>query len=225
MAAASTLQASPTSSAFWPKPDANASCANGSASDAGRRSSSLTKSSTCRSFGHLERRQPVLRARQHARRARVHDPDPNCGSKERGEFRQSCCRNRTARPLPSPVIQVEGSSYRFRQHADLMPENFCTYGLINFLILAQPSRRRARPAKKSSFRSLPADRPCIGQTGGEGRIVGTNASQSNHNCVDLKALHTDTIRGLFITQNRERTQPSSFSARKQTLDRERHVRL
>lgn len=155
----------------------------------------------------------------------VHDPDPNCGSKERGEFRQSCCRNRTARPLPSPVIQVEGSSYRFRQHADLMPENFCTYGLINFPIPAQPSRRRAQPAKKSSFRSLPADRPCIGQTGGEGRIVGTNASQSNHNCVDLKALHTDTIRGLFITQNRERTQPSRFSARKQTLDRERHVRL
>jgi hypothetical protein len=32
-----------------------------------------------------------------------------------------------------------------------------------------------------------------------GRIVGTNASQSNHNCVDLKALHTDIIRELFIT--------------------------
>jgi hypothetical protein len=96
---------------------------------------------------HLERRQPVLRARQHARRARVHDPDPNCGSKERGEFRQSCCRNRTARPLPSPVIQVEGSSYRFRQHADLMPDNFYTYGLVNFPIPAQPSRRRAQPAK------------------------------------------------------------------------------
>jgi DNA replication protein DnaC len=44
------------------------------------------------------------------------------------------------------VIQIEGSSYRLRQHADLMPENVRTKAFIN-PIPAQPPRRRGRPPK------------------------------------------------------------------------------
>jgi len=45
------------------------------------------------------------------------------------------------------VIQIEGSSYRLRQHADLMPENVRTKAFINSPIPAQPPRRRGRPPK------------------------------------------------------------------------------
>jgi DNA replication protein DnaC len=45
------------------------------------------------------------------------------------------------------VIQIEGSSYRLRQHADLMPENVRTKAFINPPIPAQPPRRRGRPPK------------------------------------------------------------------------------
>ncbi len=45
------------------------------------------------------------------------------------------------------VIQIEGSSYRLRQHADLMPENVRTKAFINAQIPAQPPRRRGRPPK------------------------------------------------------------------------------
>jgi DNA replication protein DnaC len=45
------------------------------------------------------------------------------------------------------VIQIEGSSYRLRQHADLMPENVRTKAFINPQIPAQPPRRRGRPPK------------------------------------------------------------------------------
>src|SRR5262245_21369325 len=45
------------------------------------------------------------------------------------------------------VIQIEGSSYRLRQHADLMPENVRAKAFINSPIPAQPRRRRGRPPK------------------------------------------------------------------------------
>src|SRR4029079_18456785 len=45
------------------------------------------------------------------------------------------------------VIQIEGSSYRLRQHADLMPEHVRSKALINSPIPAQPQRRRGRPPK------------------------------------------------------------------------------
>jgi DNA replication protein DnaC len=45
------------------------------------------------------------------------------------------------------VIQIEGSSYRLRQHADLMPEHTRSKAIINAPIPAQPQRRRGRPPK------------------------------------------------------------------------------
>ncbi len=45
------------------------------------------------------------------------------------------------------VIQIEGSSYRLRQHADLMPEHVRSKALINAPIPAQPRRRRGRQPK------------------------------------------------------------------------------
>jgi hypothetical protein len=52
------------------------------------------------------------------------------------------------------VIQIEGSSYRHRQHADLMPESVRTEAFINSPIPAQPPRRRGAAAvQKWSFRS------------------------------------------------------------------------
>ena len=48
------------------------------------------------------------------------------------------------------VIQIEGSSYRLRQHADLMPENVRTKAFINPPIPAQPPRRRGRPPKNGA---------------------------------------------------------------------------
>jgi len=48
------------------------------------------------------------------------------------------------------VIQIEGSSYRFRQHADLMPEHVRSNALINAPIPAQPPRRRGRLPKNGA---------------------------------------------------------------------------
>ncbi len=45
------------------------------------------------------------------------------------------------------VIQIEGSSYRLRQHADLMPEHVRSKAFINAPIPPQPPRRRGRPPK------------------------------------------------------------------------------
>jgi DNA replication protein DnaC len=45
------------------------------------------------------------------------------------------------------VIQIEGASYRLRQHADLMPEHIRSKSLINSPIPPQPTRRRGRPPK------------------------------------------------------------------------------
>jgi DNA replication protein DnaC len=46
------------------------------------------------------------------------------------------------------VIQIEGSSYRLRQHADLVPENIRARSNIN--ASAQPKRRGRPPGKKSA---------------------------------------------------------------------------
>jgi DNA replication protein DnaC len=45
------------------------------------------------------------------------------------------------------VIQIEGSSYRLRQHADLIPEHTRSKAAINMPIPAPPARRRGRPPK------------------------------------------------------------------------------
>jgi DNA replication protein DnaC len=45
------------------------------------------------------------------------------------------------------VIQIEGSSYRLRQHADLMPEHLRSKAAITPPFPTEPSRRRGRPPK------------------------------------------------------------------------------
>jgi DNA replication protein DnaC len=54
------------------------------------------------------------------------------------------------------VIQIEGSSYRLRQHADLMPEHVRSKAAINSPIPAQPPRRRGRPPKNGGTDHRPA---------------------------------------------------------------------
>jgi DNA replication protein DnaC len=48
------------------------------------------------------------------------------------------------------VVQIEGTSYRLRQHADLMPEHVRSKALINSPIPAQSPRRRGRPPKNGA---------------------------------------------------------------------------
>ena len=56
------------------------------------------------------------------------------------------------------VIQIEGSSYRLRQHADLMPEHLRSKAVITSPIAAQPPRRRGRPPKNGApITTHPAD--------------------------------------------------------------------
>jgi DNA replication protein DnaC len=45
------------------------------------------------------------------------------------------------------VIQIEGSSYRLRQHADLMPEHLRSKAIITPPFPTEPPRRRGRPPK------------------------------------------------------------------------------
>ena len=45
------------------------------------------------------------------------------------------------------VIQIEGSSYRLRQHADLVPEHIRSKALVQPTQLTQPPKRRGRPPK------------------------------------------------------------------------------
>ncbi len=52
------------------------------------------------------------------------------------------------------VIQIEGSSYRLRQHADLMPEHLRSKAIITPPFPAEPPRRRGRPPKMH-----PVDQP------------------------------------------------------------------
>ena len=45
------------------------------------------------------------------------------------------------------VVQIEGASYRMRQHADLLPEHIRARSLIHPLPVAAPPKRRGRPPK------------------------------------------------------------------------------
>ena len=47
------------------------------------------------------------------------------------------------------VVQIEGSSYRLRQHAELMPEHLRSKATIAAPLQAPPPRRRGRPPKSS----------------------------------------------------------------------------
>ena len=49
------------------------------------------------------------------------------------------------------VIQIEGSSYRLRQHADLVPEHIRSKALIQPPPLSPPQRRRGRPPKNGGL--------------------------------------------------------------------------
>ena len=49
------------------------------------------------------------------------------------------------------VIQIEGSSYRLREHADLVPEHIRSKALIQPPPLAPPPRRRGRPPKNGGL--------------------------------------------------------------------------
>ncbi len=48
------------------------------------------------------------------------------------------------------VIQIEGSSYRLRTHADLVPEHIRSNALIPPPALTQPPKRRGRPPKNGA---------------------------------------------------------------------------
>jgi DNA replication protein DnaC len=48
------------------------------------------------------------------------------------------------------VVQIEGSSYRLRQHAELMPEHVRSKALITPPIADPPPRRRGRPPKTAA---------------------------------------------------------------------------
>ncbi len=52
------------------------------------------------------------------------------------------------------VIQIEGSSYRLRQHADLVPEHIRSKALIQPPPQPAPPKRRGRPPKNGGSRSL-----------------------------------------------------------------------
>ncbi|OWK21326.1 ATPase AAA [Mesorhizobium amorphae CCBAU 01583] len=54
------------------------------------------------------------------------------------------------------VVQIEGSSYRLRQHAELMPEHVRSKALITPPSFAPPSRQRGRPPKNTHF-SMPSE--------------------------------------------------------------------
>ena len=45
------------------------------------------------------------------------------------------------------VVQIEGSSYRLRQHAELVPEHIRAKALITPPLPGPPPRRRGRPPK------------------------------------------------------------------------------
>ena len=47
------------------------------------------------------------------------------------------------------VVQIEGSSYRLRQHAELMPEHVRSKAIIAAPLQPPPPRRRGRPPKNS----------------------------------------------------------------------------
>ena len=58
--------------------------------------------------------------------------------------------NRTFRRSHAVVVQIEGSSYRLRQHADLVPEHIRSKALIQPPPVTPPPRRRGRPPKNGA---------------------------------------------------------------------------
>ena len=50
------------------------------------------------------------------------------------------------------VVQIEGSSYRLRQHTDLVPEHIRSTALIQAPPITPPPRRRGRPPKTTGAR-------------------------------------------------------------------------
>ena len=55
------------------------------------------------------------------------------------------------------VVQIEGSSYRLRQHAELMPEHIRSKAAHHAALPAPPPHRRGRPPKNGATAHLPAD--------------------------------------------------------------------
>jgi DNA replication protein DnaC len=49
------------------------------------------------------------------------------------------------------VVQIEGSSYRLRQHADLIPEHLRSRAIVNPPLPSEPPRRRGRPSKTQTL--------------------------------------------------------------------------
>jgi hypothetical protein len=49
------------------------------------------------------------------------------------------------------VVQVEGSSYRLRQHAELVPEAIRARSLVPPSVVPTPAQRRGRPRKASAI--------------------------------------------------------------------------
>jgi DNA replication protein DnaC len=49
------------------------------------------------------------------------------------------------------VIQIEGSSYRLRTHADLVPEHIRSNALIQPPVVPAPHKRRGRPPKSGGL--------------------------------------------------------------------------
>jgi hypothetical protein len=76
--------------------------------------------------------------------------------------RRHCRRHSSPRPAAAPrrvVIQIEGSSYRLRQHADLVPEHVRSKATITSPLAP---KRRGRPGK-SFVRPTPAGAPNRGE--------------------------------------------------------------
>jgi IstB-like ATP binding protein len=49
------------------------------------------------------------------------------------------------------VIQIDGASYRLREHADLVPENIRSKSLIQPSPIPQTLKRRGRPPKSGGL--------------------------------------------------------------------------
>ncbi len=62
------------------------------------------------------------------------------GLKTQDDFKQKLC---------VPLIEIEGASYRLRQHADLVPEHVRANASI---MPPPPPRRRGRPRKEAAPR-------------------------------------------------------------------------
>jgi hypothetical protein len=54
-------------------------------------------------------------------------------------------------PFPTTVIQIEGASYRLREHADLVPENIRPKSLIQPSPIPPTLKRRSRPPKNGAL--------------------------------------------------------------------------